>query len=409
MNFVVLIVLIALAAGVGVGFMVNLDPGYVRVSWLNYLIETNIWIALFLMVGFYFALHYSLRALSRAFHLRAGYSSWKAGINERRAKRYTERGMAEYAEGNWKKAQRHLTTAAAKSETPLIHYLTAAQAANQNGRYKDSDRLLKEAIENAPNAEIGIGLTRAQLLQSRGEPDQALATLLNLRRHSTRNPAVLKALASVYHQLGDWQALVELIPDLEQTKAMDNDALDELRRQAWIERLRTCTQQSIEEKHADNPTGRLNDLWDALPASLRKDGPIIGAYAQGLNALGASGHAFKIISKTLKTDWDEGLVKQLGLLPAEDPATALESTEGWMRDHPQDAVLFLTLGRMAMRANQWDKAQEYLQTSEKLSGSPEATAEIGRLLVLQGQNEQANNYLQRSLEKSLNLPPLAQY
>src|SRR3546814_19636442 len=58
--------------------------------------------------------------------------------------------------GRWASAQRHLHRAAEAERQPLLYYLGAARAANEQGLYEQCDSLLERALERQPQAELAI-------------------------------------------------------------------------------------------------------------------------------------------------------------------------------------------------------------------------------------------------------------
>jgi HemY protein len=406
MNFFVVIGLIALAIGVALGFFVQLDPGYIRISWLNWLIETNIWIGFLLFLAFYFVFHLLFRSLISALAVKAGYSKWRSQVHQKRALNHTKRGLLEYAEGNWKRAQRHLSAAAESSESPLINYLAAAQAANELGDEKASDQLLHRAYEKTPEGEVAIGVTQAQLQLSRGSNEKALSTLLRLRKKKPQHPFVLKLLMTTYQRLGDWNQLADLLPDLAKAGVIKEEEYARLQRDTWHHLLQHVAEESARKPDSHNPTGQLNSLWDRVPLSLQKDGLIVSTYAQALEKLGAAGHADQLLQQTLRQQWSEPLVLAFGKLPVEDPKAQLATAESWLKEHEHDAALLLTAGRICLKNMQWDKARGYFEASFASKRRADCAAELGRLLVAMGQRDEAVNYFEFSINEAIGLPDL---
>ncbi len=408
MNVFVVIGLIALALGVALGFCVQLDPGYIRISWLNWLIETNIWIGFLLFLAFYLGFHLLFRSLVNALAVKAGISRWRSRVHQRRALHHTRRGLLEYAEGNWKKAQRHLAAAAESSEAPLINYLAAAQAANEIGDEKASDQLLQRAYEKTPEGEVAIGVTQAQLQLARGANEKALSTLLRLRRRAPQHPFVLKLLMTVYQRLGDWQQLATLLPDLAKAGVVKEEDYQRVQRDTWEHLLQHSAEESLRKPDRHNPTGLINSLWERVPLGLQKDEVIVGTYAEALRKLGANGHAAKVLQDALRQAWSERLVLALGNLPTENGAEQLASAENWLKDHGQDPALLLTLGRICLRNHLWDKARGYLEASFTYRRRADCAAELGRLLLSLGQREAALSYFDYCVNDLVALPTLPQ-
>ncbi len=406
MNRLLVMIVFAMAVGAGLGVLIKLDPGYIRISWLNWLIETNIWIGLGILLGLYFAWHYFLRFLARTFGVRAGWLQWRQSVKYNKAQRRTTRGLLEYAEGNWRKAQRYLAGSADKSETPLINYLAAAQAANELGNEKESDQLLQKAFESTPGGEVAIGVTQAQLQLARGQLEQCLSTLLRLRRRTPNHPFVLKLLQQVYTRLNDWQKLGQLIPDLRKHKVLKDEELDKLERNTWLNLLKQGCDEALKANKVEVYTLPLNEIWDRMPISLRRSDMMLYAYATQLVRLGANGHAEALIRKQLRIEWSEKLVHFYGLIAGAEADKQLLNAETWLKSRPNDAGLLLTLGRLSLRNQLWGKAKEYFEASLRLKRSSEAYAELGRLMTHMDQHAVGAGYLLQALQDGTPLPEL---
>ena len=63
------------------------------------------------------------------------------------------------------------------SESPLLHYLAAARAAQLQGRYQERDKYLKAAHEARPEAEFAIGVTQAEFQLAHPQTTESIATL----------------------------------------------------------------------------------------------------------------------------------------------------------------------------------------------------------------------------------------
>lgn len=124
------------------------------------------------------------------------------------------KGLVDSAEGNWESAEDILIKHASHSGAPLIHYLTAARAAQSRGAFDKRDEYLQFAAEHGNNSEIAVGLTQAELNLSGQQYTEALETLTRLHSINPMQASVLRLLHLTYQQLGDWQALRSLIPSL---------------------------------------------------------------------------------------------------------------------------------------------------------------------------------------------------
>jgi len=114
-------------------------------------------------------------------------------------------GLVDSAEGNWEKAEKILIKHASHSGAPLIHYLTAARAAQSRGAFDKRDEYLQKAAAQAPGSDVAIGLTQAELHLSGNQFEQALETLTKLQSIDPTHASVLKLLHQTYRHIGDWK------------------------------------------------------------------------------------------------------------------------------------------------------------------------------------------------------------
>ncbi|HCW89347.1 MAG TPA: heme biosynthesis protein HemY, partial [Marinobacter sp.] len=152
---------------------------------------------------------------------------------KRRARRRTTQGLLAMAEGNWSRARKLLASSASQADMPLINYLAAAHAAAETGDHEAVDELLRKAFESTPGSDMAVGLQQAQLQLAGNRLEQALATLVRLRKQAPHHPFVLKLLKTVYVQLEDWRELSRLLPELRKRDLLGKDQLDRLERTTW--------------------------------------------------------------------------------------------------------------------------------------------------------------------------------
>ena len=233
MKIAVLFLVIAAVLGALIGTLVYRDPGYVLISYGDYALETSLWFSLVLLLAAYFFIRFIIYVFVRLFQGRGNIRSWNRERLARRARNRTVKGLLLMGEGRWEEAKRAFLTNASRVETPLINYLNAAHAAGEMGDVEERDRLLRLAHETTPGSRFAVGMTQARLQLQRGQLEQCLATLLQLKEESPRHALVLSMLATCYSGLGDWQSLRDLLGELRKAKAMPAEELAELQFEAW--------------------------------------------------------------------------------------------------------------------------------------------------------------------------------
>jgi HemY protein len=390
--YLILFGVIVAAALIGVA--ISEHSGYVLIAYQNFRYESSLWATLALLVVIWLAV-FLLRALFNLLTASGGVvNPWSRYNRSRRVQLAIEQGQMDLAEGRWASAQGHLQRAAEAERQPLLYYLGAARAANELGRYEDCDNLLERALERQPQAELAIALSHAQLQQDRGDIEGALVTLQAMHDRHPHNAQVLRQLQRLYQQRGDWSALIRLMPELRKDKVLPPSELAELERRAWGENLSLAAQRGQE---GEAGLQSLNKAWQQLTSAQRQEPPLVLAYAEQLRQLGADAEAEEVLRTALKRDYNSHLARLYGLLRGRDPARQLQAAEGWLKSHPDDPSLLLTLGRLCLQSSLWGKARDYLESSLGQQRNPEACAELARLLAQLGETERSNQLFQEGL------------
>lgn len=387
MRFARLVLAAAFVLGLGgvVGVLVARDPGYVLVAYQDLAVETSLWLAVLALVLIFLLARLAWSMVLRAIRGGGSLRQWSRTRRERTGRDHTVRGVQLIAEGRWAEARKLLTAAAPRSPVPLVNYLNAARAAHELGDISGRDELLHAAQESAEDSRFAVGITRAELQQSDGQWEPCLATLLQLHRRSPRHPRVLRMLVRCYEHLEDWQAILELVPELQKNRVMSDEVLLALRLSAWKGRLRSGR---------ETPQA----LWKDVPRDLRRDPSLVAAFALALadNDQGADAEA--VLRETLEHTWNSELVRLYGMLTNGDPERQMVVAEGWLKERPNEPDLLLALGRISLMNRQWAKGREYLEASLRLRRSVEAQGELGRLCAALGETERARELLTQALD-----------
>ncbi len=399
------IVFLLIAAAACVGLAIAEDAGYVLIAYKNFRYESSVWASAAVLVILWLVI-WGIKLLVELFTASTGLvNPWSRRNRSRRVQVAIEQGQMDLAEGRWASAQKHLSRAAEAERQPLLYYLGAARAANEQGRYEESDSLLERALERQPQAELAIALSHAQLQVDRADTEGALTTLQAMHERHPHNVQVLRQLQRLHQQRGDWGALIRLLPELRKDKVLPAQELAELERRAWGQNLSLAAQ-----RHTEGDAGlqSLTLAWQQLTSAQRQEPTLVLAYAEQLRRLGAQSEAEEVVRGALKRTYDSHLVRLYGLLRGSDPVKQLQTAEGWLKTHPADASLLLTLGRLCLQNSLWGKARDYLESSLKLERNPETCAELARLLAQLGDTARSNQLFQEGLnlldERLLALP-----
>ena len=405
MKRVYLLAVIAIVVAAALGIAIAKHSGYVMIAYGGFRYQSGLWAALGGLLCLLLALYIVRYLIGLVLASSGVVNPWSRRNRTRRTQIAVEQGQLDLAEGRWASAQKHLHRAAEAERQPLLFYLGAARAANELGRSEESDNLLERALERQPQAELAIALTHAQLQMDRGDSDGALETLQAMYSRHPHNAQVLRLLQRLYLERGDWSALIRLLPDLRKQKALPAAELARLEQRAWGQNLSLAATRGEDSQAARQSLER---AWQQLTSAQRQEPQLVLAYAEQLRQAGAQAESEEVLRATLKRQYESHLARLYGLVRGADSARQLQTAEAWLKDHPKDPSLLLTLGRLSLQNRLWGKARDYFESSLRLERNPETCAELARLLAGLGETDRSNQLFQEGLgmldERLLALP-----
>jgi HemY protein len=355
-----LLTVISLAIAVTLGQLIADDPGFVVIGYGGKVFRTSfVFFAVLLMVGI-FALTFAWRALVQVFTLRTRWLGWTGEYRRKRSQRALSNGLLALAEGDFGRAEQLLSRGAEAESVPALHYLGAAQAAQAQNAAERRDNYLSLAREALPSAEVAIGIQSAEMQLETGQYEQARATLDYLADRHPDNKQVLTLQHRTYTEIGDTPALVALLPALRRHRVFPPEQLQGLELDAATAALsQPCS--SVDD---------VNRIWNGLPKGVREAAQPIALYAHQLTALGFHEEAEKLLRKSLVRHWDDRLVRHYGEVRINNADLQLERAEGWLATREDDPELLMCLAKLAITADEWDKARSYLLRVLNLAPSP---------------------------------------
>ena len=373
--------LLALALGGVLAALLLHDPGYVLIAYADATLETSLWVSLAVLLALWFTLAGALFLLRRLMRGGVGARAWFASRRQQSVRQRSLQGAMLLAEGRWREAGKALLAPPA-TQTPLLDYFGAAQAANELDDYERRDQTLDRAKEAIPGTDFVVELRRAELQQVVAQWRQSVATLAPLRQRAPGHPAVHARLFEAHKALGDWDAVAELAPSL------PDDMPVEVQVAIWRTRLGN-TPESVDA--AEHATG----VWRAMPKRLHDEEALLLAYVDVLANRDATA-AEAALRTGIKRRWTAAWVLRYGEIRA-NPSSQLKTASNWLKHHPDDPTLLLTLGRLAAEAGELPQAKEHLEASLRAESSAAAFAELGNLCAANGEQAAANSYFQRAL------------
>ena len=374
--------LLALIAAVGVAFYSRHllqnqgDPGYVLLGIGNWTMETSLLIFLAALAISFFTLYFTIWALGKLIRLPGQLAGKRANKKSSKSQEALIRGLLDSAEGNWEKAEKVLIRHAANSGVPLMHYLTAAKAAQSRGAHKKRDEYLRLAQKAEPGSELAIGLTKAELHLSHNQFEEAVKGLQELNAIAPTHGSVLKLLHGAYEHMEDWEGLRNLIPSLQKNKVMMEAELKLLENETYSGLLKEVAAEKNPEK--------LKELWNTIPNHIKRVSGVHAIYFAGMIENGAGQSIEPELAGGLGLEWSETLVVLYGCIKMEDANRQLQKAEPWLKDHPNDAILLRMLGRLTMRTGDFEKAGKYFMQSIEVEPSTYAYQLLGDVMSKRG-------------------------
>ena len=380
--------MMVLIASVLAALLAAEEPGYVLIIYQDWKLESSVTLLVTLLAITGVVLYYLLSSFGGLMHVPKRVGSWRKNRRQGRAETTLNRGMLALFEGDWKQAEKLLVKTGKLSHSPLLNYLGAARAAQQQGAFEQGDEYLRKAALIDGSATVAVGLTQARLLLDQKQYEQALACLENLHKITPKHPYVLRLLAELYRTLSDWQRLEDLLPALKRLKVFNEQAFFAIQRDCYVALL--IQQEKSDDYHT------LLQLWRRLPRVLHQDVEVVQHYVQQLSAMAAYDEAEAILRTTLANQWDSKLLALYGQLKVQNGQQQLKSAEAWLLKHGADAQLFHILGQICMHNQLWGKARDYLQRSLDM-GQQQALPELIEVLDQLGESELANSKLRQGL------------
>jgi len=366
------------------------DPGYVLIGFGHWSLETSLTVFTVTQVIGFFLLYSFFRLLGVLIRMPSQFAKRRRNIKLNRSQEALIAGLFDAADGNWERAEKILIKHAAHSGAPLLHYLTAARAAQSRGALDKRDEYLQKANEQSPDTNLTVGLTQAELHLSEQQFEQALETLGKLHSINPGHARVLKMMHQAYQHLGDWEGLSKLLPSLQQHKVLMETEVKLLETETFRRLLKPTI--------AQNDQDAIQRCWEGIPEHIKTLPGIANIYFAAMIAAGAGSSVETAMLKQLGKHWDDTLLVLVSNIEAEDASKQLPSVEQWLAVYPGNAVLLRVLGKLALKATQMEKAEQYLLKSLNIEASVATYQLLGELLFAKGDKDQACNYFKRGME-----------
>ena len=110
-----IIFFVILLFAVWAGVAMHNDPGYVLVAYKSWSLETTLWATILSILVLFIILYFLITLFRGASSASHNISSWTTNRFTRKARRVTNLGLCEWAEGKWQSAEKKLIKAASST------------------------------------------------------------------------------------------------------------------------------------------------------------------------------------------------------------------------------------------------------------------------------------------------------
>lgn len=365
------------------------NPGYVLLVYPPYRMEMSLSMFAVALLALFTSGYLMLRLLFAALNLPAYVRQFRTERAQAKGRSAMMEALGAFFEGRYAAAEKAAVRAIELGENSGINPIIAARAAHELREFDKRDAYL-EAAKGKTIGEATMRLmatTKFNLDQH--QPLSALDSLKALRESGVKgHVGALQLELKAQQQAGNWDAVLDVVSQLEKRNAIDTIVAAQMRQQAWLEKVRT----------QDQDAQALQAVWKNIPGEFKQRTKIAAAAAHAFIQLNDCRRAQQILADSLNAQWDSDLVTLYGDCLADDVVGQIEQAERWLKQHTDDAGLLLALGRLCLHQGLWGKAQSYLDASVSVAPTRAAYTALWQLAEKLQKPEEAFKYYQQAME-----------
>ncbi|HNI80398.1 MAG TPA: heme biosynthesis HemY N-terminal domain-containing protein [Rhodocyclaceae bacterium] len=380
--------LFALAAGLAIAGRYN--EGYALLVLPPYRVQISLNLLLVLLLGGFVGIYALSRLVARTLALPGAVQRFRARKGRERAAQALYDAARLRIEGRFGQAMRQAAAAHEAKESPGLAALLAARAAHS---LRDDERYrawLAKAAEHDDEVRVARLMTEAELAVEGRRFEEAAERIADLQAGGQRHIAALRLALRTAQARAHWNEVVRLVRQLVKVKSLKPEQAELLKRQAH--------QEGVRQRSGD--AAALNAYWQDVPRDEQRDARVVATLARALIAADDGVAAQQVIEKQLDMEWDSVLAGLYGRCEGGEVRSRLVRAEGWLKDHPRDPQLLLTLGRLCVQSQLWGKAESYLDAALAIEPGWEAHVELAQLAERVGRTDDANRHYRAAAELS---------
>jgi HemY protein len=340
----------------------------------------------------FLAVYVLARAVRATLDMPARVAEYRLRKRERDANRGLREALKALFEGRFGHAEKAAMRAAELPENTGLAALIGARAAHRMREPARRDAWLAGIVHDQALKTARL-MTVTELSVDEHRPEGALEAVAELNASGQRHIHALQWAMKANQQARNWPEVLRLVRILDKRNALHPALSNRLREMAYDALL----------SEGGHDAESLRRLWSTVPNADRFKPYIAARAAAAFNARGLHDEGRMIVEDALTAEWDERVVRAYREAAGPEGSSTLlaqiEKCEGWLRAHPGDPELALTLGALCLRQKLWGKAQRYLEQALRDASNPEHVREahlkLAQLHEALGQQEEANRHFRQ--------------
>jgi hemY protein len=402
--------MLLLLAGLIAGPYLSGKQGYVRIETANNIVEMSLTtLVIFFVVSM--AVVYSIEAaISRFCRLSNNTYSWFSRRKRVKAQKQTLEGLMRMDEGDYSKAEKLIGKNAKHSDEPVLNFIKAAEAAQQRGDEFSANRYLIQATEIAGTDSLILEIARTRILLQQNKLPAARSSVDSLLIMAGRNKEVLKLAVDIYLKSKAYQALDNILEQVEKSGLYSAEEFETLQRQV--------EDGLLDEKMNEDGVDGLLDWWDEQPRKRRNDSYVkLGLIRRLIDANDHESAYELTLELVKKLDDDDNsplaqeLFKQIGRLQPEDNSKLVKVVNKWAKNANLTAQCLANraLGYLYVRNNDFAKADEVFKNliANKDQLEPNDITMASYVFEQMGDKAAAQQLREEGLKSAMSMPNLA--
>ncbi|OCG01169.1 heme biosynthesis HemY N-terminal domain-containing protein [Gilliamella sp. wkB112] len=286
--FRILIIFLVLVGGFFLGPLLQGHQGSAIFVVANYRISMSFNSFVILLTFGLLCLYIIYWLFKKIFNSKTALGNWLRSKSPRKAIKRIEQAQFSLLEGDYQQASKLFMKSAKGANNITLSYLLAAQAQIDNDQLIPANQSLEQAAKTCqPKEKFAFQLVQIRLQIKNHEYDAAKVVIENLLNEKPRNPEVLRLADQIYYEMGDYQAVIDLMPSMYKAKAYSESQLEQFKQAAYIGRIKQLS--------TDEDPLALIKWWRSQPKVILNNLAYQKAMANYLKQLGQTAEAEKLL------------------------------------------------------------------------------------------------------------------